>query len=50
MMLNQLCNSALAVVGTFALVVYTFPWLGLIFIPLGFAYVSTLCCLIGEQC
>lgn len=35
---NQLLQNALDVVGTFALVVYTFPYLGLIFIPLAVLY------------
>lgn len=33
-------SNALSVVGTFALVVYSFPYLGLAFIPLGIFYVS----------
>ena len=33
-------SNALSVLGTFALVVYAFPWLGLVFIPLGFVFVS----------
>lgn len=36
-------SNALSVVGTFALVVYSFPYLGLVFIPLGFLYVGHLC-------
>ena len=35
---NQLLTNALSVVGTFALVIYSFPWLGLMFIPLCFLY------------
>lgn len=33
-------SNALSVVGVFALVVYTYPYLGLIFIPLAISYVS----------
>jgi hypothetical protein len=41
MLINQahVASNALSVVGTFALVVYAFPWLGLAFIPLGICYV-----------
>jgi len=35
---NQLLQNALDVVGTFSLVVYTFPYLGLIFVPLVILY------------
>ncbi|CAD6567059.1 MAG: hypothetical protein TREMPRED_003289 [Tremellales sp. Tagirdzhanova-0007] len=35
---NQLLSNALSVVGTFALVMYSFPYLGLVFIPLGVFY------------
>ena len=35
---NQLLQNALSVVGTFALVIYAFPYLGLMFIPLGILY------------
>ena len=38
MVMNQLLSNALSVVGTFALVVYAYPWLGLVFIPLGFTF------------
>ncbi|ORY22828.1 ABC transporter type 1, transmembrane domain-containing protein [Naematelia encephala] len=38
MVYNNLLTNALSVVGTFALVVYSFPYLGLIFIPLGILY------------
>ena len=37
-MWNQLLTNALSVVGTFGLVVYSFPWLALVFPPLGFLY------------
>lgn len=36
----QFLSDCLAVVGTFALVVYTYPYLGLAFIPLGLFFVS----------
>lgn len=38
MVMNQLLSNALSVVGTFALVVYAYPWLGLVFIPLGVTF------------
>ncbi len=39
---DGLNSNALSVVGTFALVVYSFPYLGLAFIPLGVFYVRSL--------
>ena len=33
---------ALAVFGTFGLVLYSYPWLGFAFVPLAFFYVSVL--------
>jgi hypothetical protein len=35
----QFLSDCLAVVGTFGLVVYTYPYLGLAFIPLGLFFV-----------
>ncbi|KAL7422108.1 hypothetical protein Q5752_002751 [Cryptotrichosporon argae] len=35
---NQLLTNALSVVGTFVLVIYSFAWLGLAFIPLGILF------------
>jgi ABC-type multidrug transport system fused ATPase/permease subunit len=38
MIWNNFMTNGLSVVGTFALVVYSFPYLGLVFIPMGFLY------------
>ncbi|WRT69592.1 uncharacterized protein IL334_006581 [Kwoniella shivajii] len=34
----QLLSNTLIILGTMGLIIYTYPWLGLMFIPLGFAF------------